>query len=89
MQWAHACRMGPFCLHRATEIEDRRSDRRVVDGWQLEVEDDTCGDAQVVLSLRTRAEFVEARQEIIDLRGTNGKAAGYLHIDAATDGWRM
>ncbi len=58
------------------------SSRRV----QLEVEDDTCGDAQVVLSLRTRAEFVEARQEIIDLRGTNGKAAGYLHIDAATDG---
>jgi len=51
------------------------------------VEDDTCRDAQVVLSLRTRAEFVEARQEIIDLRGTNGKAAGYLHIDAATDGY--
>jgi hypothetical protein len=30
VQWAHACRMGPCCLDRATEIEDRRSDRREI-----------------------------------------------------------
>jgi len=50
------------------------------------VKDDARGDAQVVLGLAARAEFVEARQEIIDLRGTNRKAVGYLHVDAATDG---
>ncbi len=28
MQRAHACRMGPFCLHRATEVEaERRKER--------------------------------------------------------------
>jgi hypothetical protein len=52
VQRAQACRMGPFCLHPATEDRSRQD---------LKMENDTRGDTQVILILRACAELVETR----------------------------
>ncbi len=99
---AHACRMGPFCLHRATENRRRENGKAgplaampgmTIWFWwsfkmQLEVEDHARGNAQIVLTLSCGSKLVETRQEIIYLSGANGEATRYFHVHAATDGHR-
>jgi hypothetical protein len=72
-----ACRLGPFCLHWATEIQAER---------KLEVKNGTGGNPQIILSLRSHSELVETREQVFDLHRTDRETVGNFVIHTATNG---
>jgi hypothetical protein len=50
------------------------------------VENDSSGDAQVVLTLRSQAKFVEAGHQIIHLQRANGETVRDFEVHSAVDG---
>src|SRR5713226_328965 len=51
-----------------------------------EVEDDAGGDAQIILILRSEAQFVEMSQKVFHLNWPDRKAVRKLHIHSAAHG---
>jgi len=84
--------MSPFCLLApATEgkrwplIGRNEPLRNPAYNQTLEVENDAGGDAQVVLILRAVAEFVEMREQIVHLDGTERQTMRDVDVQAAAE----
>ena len=54
----------------------------------LEVENDACGNAQIVLVLCSLREFIEMGQQVVDLDRPQREVLRYFKIHAAADGHR-
>src|SRR5258708_8462804 len=73
----------PFGVHRATDTRSR------LPGFSLEAEHDSGRDPQIVLGLSVGvAELIETRQQVIDLRRTDGKTRIQTVVNSAANGHR-
>ena len=71
----------PFCLHRGQPTSPDANGRRA-----SETEHHACRDAQIILGLCAARCFRKARQEIIDLDGSNREVMSHSVVHAAAEG---